>query len=1010
MEQACGFVARRSVIGLILVLLLMLACVPARAQCYGERWLPVDSAVAVHPAGGANTHVSDTTMWDPDGPGPRTPVVVIAGYFSKAGPNSVYSVATWDPVTGVWETLGTQYFTVLTCLTVLANGDLIVGGSITINIGGGYVSRGVARWDPAAGQWRNLGSGLVGTAYALAGMPNGDLIAGGSITNAGGNPVNYIARWDGSSWSAIGAGADSSVYSLKVTRDGNLFVGGAFQTIGGVAASRIAKWNGQTWSPLGSGVNNVVNAIDEEADGSLVVGGGFTTAGAISTRRIARWDGTSWSALGTGMDIGVSDLAVLSDGDIVAVGSFTTAGGVSVNRIARWNGSEWSGFGSGLNFSGNAIEAMSGGRFLIGGTFTTVDGMAVNYLAWWDGSQWRTLGAGPTGAINAMVMMPNGDLMAAGAFTALAGVRANRIARWNGSYWTPEAAGLNGTVYALARLANGDLIAAGAFTAAGDVAANRIARWDGSNWTPLGAGFNDAVRALAVLPNGDLVAGGSFTTADGVTVNRIARWNGTAWSGYGLGVGNGDVYALAVRPNGDLFAGGTFTSVDGVPANGIARWDGASWTVFDADSGTSVYAMLVLPNGDLVVGSNQYAWIEGPTISAITTFNGTSWTPPGIRLSVGTVKSLALAENGDLYVGSTGWDPDRTSADRVTRIRGDTWTPVSTGTDKAVNALVVLPHGELVAGGEFSSAEGFPAGFFARYRFWPGTPVPPGSATNVVFTGESLLECGVAESFTAEALGNMLSIQWQIETGAGSGFYANLSDGSTPSLAVVGARARVLNLACSDPAVSGRRLRYVASNGCTSYYSNAATLTVVTAPAVTREPSDQSTCVDEETQISVAVSGGALDMLWQIESDLAPGGWASLSEGLFEVGGVTIADVLVSRFGDVGTLEVTLREGVRTLPTPFDQPRIRAVISNACGQVVSGVATISVREAADRVCLGCATCVGDYDQDGGVTGADIGAFFVDFESGAACADVDLDGGVTGADIGAFFLAYEAGGC
>jgi subtilisin-like proprotein convertase family protein len=59
---------------------------------------------------------------------------------------------------------------------------------------------------------------------------------------------------------------------------------------------------------------------------------------------------------------------------------------------------------------------------------------------------------------------------------------------------------------------------------------------------------------------------------------------------------------------------------------------------------------------------------------------------------------------------------------------------------------------------------------------------------------------------------------------------------------------------------------------------------------------------------------------------------------------------------------------------------------------------------------GCAECAADYDQDGGVTGADIAAFFADFEAGAICADVDQDGGVTGGDIGAFFLVFEAGGC
>lgn len=58
----------------------------------------------------------------------------------------------------------------------------------------------------------------------------------------------------------------------------------------------------------------------------------------------------------------------------------------------------------------------------------------------------------------------------------------------------------------------------------------------------------------------------------------------------------------------------------------------------------------------------------------------------------------------------------------------------------------------------------------------------------------------------------------------------------------------------------------------------------------------------------------------------------------------------------------------------------------------------------------CAPCAADYDQDGGVTGSDVEAFFIDFEAGTGCADVDLDGGITGADVEAFFIAFENGGC
>lgn len=67
-----------------------------------------------------------------------------------------------------------------------------------------------------------------------------------------------------------------------------------------------------------------------------------------------------------------------------------------------------------------------------------------------------------------------------------------------------------------------------------------------------------------------------------------------------------------------------------------------------------------------------------------------------------------------------------------------------------------------------------------------------------------------------------------------------------------------------------------------------------------------------------------------------------------------------------------------------------------------------VPNSCDSGC--CPSCPADFDQDGGVTGADIAAFFAEYEQGAPCADADQDGGVTGGDIAAFFVAYEAGGC
>lgn len=58
----------------------------------------------------------------------------------------------------------------------------------------------------------------------------------------------------------------------------------------------------------------------------------------------------------------------------------------------------------------------------------------------------------------------------------------------------------------------------------------------------------------------------------------------------------------------------------------------------------------------------------------------------------------------------------------------------------------------------------------------------------------------------------------------------------------------------------------------------------------------------------------------------------------------------------------------------------------------------------------CAPCAADYDQNGGVDGGDLAAFFFDFEAGDTCADVDQNGGVDGGDLAFFFRFFEQGGC
>lgn len=55
-------------------------------------------------------------------------------------------------------------------------------------------------------------------------------------------------------------------------------------------------------------------------------------------------------------------------------------------------------------------------------------------------------------------------------------------------------------------------------------------------------------------------------------------------------------------------------------------------------------------------------------------------------------------------------------------------------------------------------------------------------------------------------------------------------------------------------------------------------------------------------------------------------------------------------------------------------------------------------------------CIADFNQDGGIDGADVEAFYDAWESGSDAADVNADGGIDGADVETFFAEWESGTC
>ncbi len=682
---------------LLLLLTTIAFAATAAGQC-NTLWLPGP------PVAGTNLNVGAMVEWDPDGSGPRTPVVVLGGDFAVAGNIVARCVAAFDPASGTWSSMGGS-MDYVSALTVLANGDLVAASYYSAYYLAGTAGR-VERWNGTA--WVLLGSGFNGMVDALAVLPNGDLIAGGTFTQTGATAASCIARWDGVSWSPLGAGVSSGVSALAAHPNGDLMVGGRFSQAGGMLVNQVARWNAGGWSSLGAGTNGAfVHGLALTPNGDLIVTGSFSSAGGVPAANIARWNGTAWSTLGAGLSF-AGVLVTLANGDVVVSSS---------SGVQRWNGTAWSQVGIPTG-SIDSMLRLGNGSVVVGGRFESVSGTVASHVAVWNGSTWSQFG--PPSVLTrlpSVTVAPNGDpIIAAGS-----NATGYRVSRWTGSSWSPlgpefSGGGLN----VLLTTANGDVVAGGSPSAVGGLPVNRIARWNGSSWQPMGSGVSGGsleVHALVELPGGDIVAGGSFLTAGGVPAPHVARWNGSTWSPLGTGLG-ATVSALAIAANGDLVAGGA-TSLLG--NSRVARWNGTTWVGLGSMNGNA-YALAVLPNGDIVAGGS-FSLADGAPAGRVARWNGTGWTSLGVgmtRISNSPhVTGLAVLPDGDVAAGGQFDAADGVSAAGLARWNGVAWSPLATSATGIVVELVAAPDGSILVAGA-SQLDGVVSAGFAR--LWTTCP------------------------------------------------------------------------------------------------------------------------------------------------------------------------------------------------------------------------------------------------------------------------------------------------
>jgi hypothetical protein len=589
---------------------------------------------------------------------------------------------------------------------------LVCGGYF--QIAGNLTVQNLASFDGAG--WHGVGSGITGQVYALA-VYNNDLIVGGLFTAAGGIQANNVARWNGVTWSPLGSGTSGTVSALAVY-NGELIAAGGFANAGGNSANGIARWNGASWQPLGAGLDSSgANAL-AVYQGNLIAGGWFSTAGGAPASRIAQWNGSAWQPLGAGLTnpIGaavVKALAVFA-GNLVAAGIFDSAGGTAAKNVATWNGTSWQAAATAMGppspdaMSVNAL-AVCAGELIAGGNFVSIDGVNANRLARWNGSAWQPLGSGigPKQNLNALTVFA-GDLIACGVFGEAGGTAARNVARWNGTKWSALTSGIGTAAFALAPYGGG-VAAAGLFCAPGGNAASRdVVVWDGSSFQALGSGFDGSIYALYVQ-SGTLFAGGKFTQANGGSTPAIgvSQWSGFSWIPVGGGLG-GVVKTFGTH-NGELIAGGYFGG------GGIARFDGTNWQPIGGGMSDFVNAVAVY-NGELVA-AGRFVTAGTATVNGIARWNGSAWQPlgSGVTSSFGaqtTIYALAIY-NGELIAGGNFTSAGGVACNHVAKWNGVAWQPVGPGFPFG-DVLALRVHGaELFAGGSLSN---YPFEHIARWN------------------------------------------------------------------------------------------------------------------------------------------------------------------------------------------------------------------------------------------------------------------------------------------------------
>lgn len=270
------------------------------------------------------------------------------------------------------------------------------------------------------------------------------------------------------------------------------------------------------------------------------------------------------------------------------------------------------------------------------------------------------------------------------------------------------------------------VIIGGGFTTYNLETQNRIIRLDEygikDETFMVGEGFNQAVHSLVLQSDEKIIAGGLFTQYDGHNYSRLTRLNSDGSYDQGFNIGSGfdyEVLSIEVQPDGKIIVAGKFTSFNGSLHRKILRLnsDGSLDTSFVSPSQINgeIKTIALQPDGKIIVGGN-FTSFNNENMSKIARLNSNGTLDNSFQIGEGfntdgylinAVRVIHILPSGQFLAGGLFSSFDNNTCNSLARINPDGsfdhTFEIGSGFDSWVLSITEEDDNKLIIGGAFSS-------------------------------------------------------------------------------------------------------------------------------------------------------------------------------------------------------------------------------------------------------------------------------------------------------------------